>query len=149
MSEKTLPVTAAGFEKVFTTAAAKRPRRAYRPLYATDWREVAWAALERKKLGTLQRATEALSARYLEVLFLHDLKNLNAAETAWVLEITVSAVRSRLRKARMQMRAALASGLLPKLRKKTPTVAIPARTRFPAISGAQPLGIRFLSRRQN
>jgi hypothetical protein len=41
-------------------------------------------------------------------------KNLTAAETAWILGITVGAARSRLLKARMQVRDALASGLSPK-----------------------------------
>ena len=85
----------------------------------TDWREIAWAALERKKLGdTLRRAIETLSVKYREVLFLQDVKNLNTAETAWVLNITVGAVRYRLLRARMRVRDALASRLLPKLSQK-------------------------------
>ena len=115
MSTKTPPVTAAGFEKVFAGSGTKHPRRVYRLQYAADWREVAWAALERKKLGgALRCAIEALSAGYREVLFLHDVKNLTTAEAAWVLGITVPAARSRLLKARMQVRDALASGLSPK-----------------------------------
>jgi DNA-directed RNA polymerase specialized sigma24 family protein len=114
MSTKTLPVTAASFEKVFAALAAKRTlgRRSRSGKIAkdlTDWREIAWAALERKKLGdTLRRAIEALSMKYREVLFLQDVKNLNTAETAWVLGITVGAARSRLIKARMQVCDALA-----------------------------------------
>jgi predicted DNA-binding protein (UPF0251 family) len=64
--------------------------------------------------NTLPRAIEGLSVKYREVLFLRDVKNLNTAETAWVLGITVGAARSRLLKARMQVRDALASGHLPK-----------------------------------
>ena len=120
MSTKTLPVTAASFEKVFAALAPKRTlgrgsRSGKIAKDLADWREIAWEALRRKKLGdTLQRAIEALSVKYREVLFLQDVKNLNTAETAWVLGITVGAVRSRLHKARMQVRDALASGLLPK-----------------------------------
>ena len=119
MSTKTLPVTAASFEKVFAAMAAKGTvrRRLRAGKIAKDlagWREIAWEALERKKLGdTLRRAIEALSAKYREVLFLQDVKNLNTAETAWVLDIPVGAVRSRLQRARMQVRGALASSLLP------------------------------------
>ena len=56
--------------------------------------------------------------KYREVLFLQDVKNLNTAETAWVLNITVGAVRYRLLRARMRVRDALASRLLPKLSQK-------------------------------
>jgi predicted DNA-binding protein (UPF0251 family) len=115
VSTKTLPVTAASFEKVFTALAAKRRHTRRQENTLTDWREIAWAALEREKLGdTLRRAIEALSVTHREVLFLQDVKNLNTAETAWVLGISVRAARSRLRKARMQVRDALASGLFPK-----------------------------------
>jgi len=119
MSAKTLPVTAASFEKIFAALAAKGTirRRSRTGKIAKDlagWHEIAWEALERKNLGnTLRRAIEALSAKYREVLFLQDVKNLNTAETAWVLDIPVGAVRSRLQRARMQVRGALASSLLP------------------------------------
>ena len=124
MSTKTLPVTAASFEKVFTALAAKRTlgRRWPSGKIAkdlTDWRAIAWEAFRRKKLdNTLRRAIEGLSVKYREVLFLRDVKNLNTAETAWVLGITVGAARSRLLKARMQVRDALTSGLLPKVSEK-------------------------------
>jgi predicted DNA-binding protein (UPF0251 family) len=113
MSAKTLPVTAASFEKVFTALVTKRGHMRPQGKTLTDWREIAWAALERKKLGDrLRRAIETLCAEYREVLFLQDVKNLNTAETAWVLDITRGATRSRLLKARMQVRNALALDLL-------------------------------------
>ena len=62
---------------------------------------------------TLWRAIETLSVKYREVLFLQDVKNLGTAETAWVLDITVGAVRYRLLRARMRVYDALASRLLP------------------------------------
>ncbi len=89
-----------------------------------DWREIAWEALRRKKLGdTLRRAIETLAVKYREVLFLQDVKNLNTAETAWVLNITVGAVRYRLLRARMRVRDALAARLLPKLSQKNSDLA--------------------------
>ncbi len=119
MSAKTLPVTAASFENVFAALATKREHTHRRGTTLADWREIAWAALDRKTLGdTLRRAIDALSVPYREVLFLQDAKNLNTAETAWVLGITVPAARSRLLKARMQVRDALTSGLLPKVSEK-------------------------------
>lgn len=125
MSTRTLPVTAASFEKVFAALATKQtPRRKSRSgqtaklasssRNAATWREIAREALERGKLGdTLRRAIQALSGEYREVLFLQDVKNLSTAETetAWVLDIPVVAVISRLRRARMFVRNALASGL--------------------------------------
>src|SRR5882724_8014540 len=120
MSTKTLPVTAGSFERVFAAVAAKRPHTRRQGNTLTDWREIAWEALRRKKLGdTLRRAIETLSVKYREVLFLQDVKNLSAAETAWVLNITVGAVRYRLLRARMRVRDALASGLLPKHHKNS------------------------------
>jgi DNA-directed RNA polymerase specialized sigma24 family protein len=124
VSTKTLPVTAASFEKVFAASAAKQPHTRRQRNTLTDWREIAWAALDRKKLGdTLRRAIDTLSVTYREVLFLQDVKNLTTAEAAWVLGITVPAARSRLRKARMQVRDALASGLLPKPSQKNSDLA--------------------------
>src|SRR5712691_7017704 len=97
MSTKTLPITAASFQKVFTALATKRPPTRRQGNTLTDWRDIAWEALRRKKLGdTLRHAIEALSVKCREVLFLQDVKNLNTAETAWVLNITVGAVRYRL-----------------------------------------------------
>jgi len=154
MSAKTLPVTAVSFEKVFAALATKRTlgRRSRSGKIAkdlTDWREIAWAALKRKKLGdTLRRAIEALPLKYREVLFLRDVKNLSTVETAWVLGITVGAARSRLRKTRVHVCDGLASGLLPKPSDKHSDVAIPARTRFPVIFEAQPYSIHISSRRQ-
>jgi len=124
MSTKTLPVTAGSFEKVFAAGATKRPHTRRQGSTLTDWRAIAWAALERKKLGdTLRRAIEALSVKYREVLFLQDVKNLNTAETAWVLNITVGAVRYRSLHARMRVRDALTSRLLPKLSQKDSDLA--------------------------
>ena len=119
MSTKTLPVTAASFEKVFAGLATKRQHTRRQGNTSTGWREIAWAAFDRKQLGDrLRRAIDALSVKYREVLFLQDVKNLNTAETAWVLGITVGAARSRLLKARMQVRDALALSLLPKANEK-------------------------------
>ena len=104
---------AAGFQKVFAALAPKlvQSRRSRSSKIAkdlADWRQIAWEVLRRKKLDdTLRCAIEALSVKYREVLFLQDVKNLNTAETAWVLGITAGAARSRLLRARVQVRDAL------------------------------------------
>jgi len=124
MSTKTLPVTAGSFEKVFAAVATERPHTRRQRNTLTDWREIAWAALERKKLGdTLRRAIETLSVKYREVLFLQDVKNLSTAETAWVLNISVGAVKYRSLRARMRVLDALASRLLPKTSEKNSDLA--------------------------
>ncbi len=126
MSIRTLPITAGSFEKVFTAVATKRTFRRKSQsgeivkLVSPSWNTATWCAiaceaLETETLGdTLRRAIQALSVKYREVLFLQDLKNLSTAETAWVLDITVGAVRSRLLRARIKVRNALASRLQPK-----------------------------------
>ena len=120
MSAKPLSVTPVSFEKLFASLAAGHPlrfesRSGKMPKRAPDWRQMASAALQRNSLGdSLRRAIDALSAKYRDVLFLQDVKNLNTAETAWVLDISAETVRSILRKARTQVRNALSSALFPR-----------------------------------
>jgi hypothetical protein len=108
MSAKTPPVMADSFEKVLACAAKRTQSRRLRSgetaKHMADWREIASEAFRTNKLGdTLRRAVEALSVQYREVLFLHDVKNLNTADTAWVLNISVGAARYRLLRARMRV----------------------------------------------
>jgi len=115
MSTKALSVTPLSFEKVFASPATQRTLARRSPRNWTDWREIAWEALQKRSMGdALRRAIGALSAKYREVLFLQDVKNLNTAETAWVLGIPVEAAQSLLLKARAQVRRALSSALFPK-----------------------------------
>src|SRR5882724_9853160 len=124
MSTKTLPVTAGSFERVFAAVAAKRPHTRRQGNTLTDWREIAWEALRRKKLGdTQRRAIETLSVKYREVLFLQDVKNLSTAETAWVLNISVGSVKYLSLRARMRVLDALSSPLFPKTSEKNSDVA--------------------------
>src|ERR1041384_4526806 len=126
MSTTTTAITAASIEKVFVrnwTASITRLRRHSSPdqyLVAEEkyqdlpaWREIAWKALEKKRLGdSLRRAIVSLPIQYREVLFLRDVKNLDTAETAWILNVTAGAVRARLLRARMQVYGTLMSSLL-------------------------------------
>ena len=85
-----------------------------------DWREIAWKALEKKRLGdSLRRAIVSLPMQYREVLFLRDVKSLDTAETAWVLNITAGAVRVRLLRARIHVCGTLASSLLTRARENS------------------------------
>ncbi len=83
----------------------------YWPSDFADWREIPLEALETKELRmALRKALNALSRIYREVLVCRDVQQLNIAETAKVLGISEANVRTRLLRARLQMRDALAPG---------------------------------------
>lgn len=83
----------------------------YFPKDFADWREIPSEALQRKELReALQRALASLPARYREVLILRDVQHLSIAETAQALGIGQGNVKTRLLRARLQMRDALAPG---------------------------------------
>ena len=83
----------------------------YMPKDYADWREIPSEALQRKELKqALQRAIANLAPIYREVFVLRDVQNINIAETARILGITEASVKTRLLRARLQMRDALAPG---------------------------------------
>ena len=83
----------------------------YFPKDYADWREIPFEALERKELReALKRAMAALAQKYREVLVLRDIQHLSIEETAQVLGISEGNVKTRLLRARLQMRDALAPG---------------------------------------
>ncbi len=84
----------------------------YTPAVLTDWREIPSQALERKELReTLQRAVNELPQAYREVLVLRDVREMNIAETAQLLGISVGSVKVRLFRARLLMQRILAPQL--------------------------------------
>ncbi|HEV2728474.1 MAG TPA: sigma-70 family RNA polymerase sigma factor [Terriglobales bacterium] len=83
----------------------------YFPRDFTDWREIPSEALERKELRkALEQALACLPQKYREVFTLRDIAHLSIDETAQVLGLTLGSVKSRLLRARLQMRDALAPG---------------------------------------
>ncbi len=77
-----------------------------------DWREIPSEELQRKELrDALKRALDSLPSKYREVLILRDIQHLSIQETAQVLDITEGSVKTRLLRARFQMRDALAPGI--------------------------------------
>ncbi len=83
----------------------------YFPKDYADWREVPSEALQRKELrDALKRAMAALPQKYREVLVLRDIQHLSIEETSQVLGISTGNVKTRLLRARLQMRDALAPG---------------------------------------
>ena len=77
-----------------------------------DWREIPSETLQRRELReALKRALNSLPPKYREVLILRDVQHLSIQETAQVLGITEGSVKTRLLRARFQMRDALAPGI--------------------------------------
>ena len=84
----------------------------YIPRDFADWREIPASALERRELReALMKAMAALPAKYRPVFILRDVQNLDIRETAKLLGIKEASVKTRLLRARLQMRDALAPGL--------------------------------------
>jgi RNA polymerase sigma-70 factor, ECF subfamily len=83
----------------------------YTPADFADWREIPSEALERQELReAMAGALESLPDIYREVFILRDVRNLATAETSELLGITEGAVKTRLLRARLQMRDALGPG---------------------------------------
>jgi len=77
-----------------------------------DWREIPSEALQKKELRqALSAALASLTPKHREVFVLRDVQHFSIAETANLLGINKSAVKTRLMRARLQMRDALAPGL--------------------------------------
>jgi RNA polymerase sigma-70 factor (ECF subfamily) len=84
----------------------------YRPRDLADWREIPSEELQRKELReALTRAMASLAPKYREVLVLRDVQHVSIADTAKILGITEASVKTRLLRARLQMRDALAPGI--------------------------------------
>ena len=86
----------------------------YIPRDFADWREIPSEALEKRELREmLQRALESLEVKYRTVLVMRDVQHLSIRETAGLLGITEANVKTRLCRARLQMRDALVSVGMP------------------------------------
>ena len=83
----------------------------YWPKDFADWREIPIEALQRKELReALSKALASLQPKYRQVLVLRDIQHFSVAETAEALGLSGEAVRTRLHRARLRMRDALAPG---------------------------------------
>lgn len=84
----------------------------YIPRDFADWREIPSEALQKKELRqALSAALASLTPKHREVFVLRDVQHFSIAETAELLGIRKSAVKTRLMRARLQMRDALAPGI--------------------------------------
>jgi RNA polymerase sigma-70 factor, ECF subfamily len=83
----------------------------YVPKDFADWREIPSEALEQSELRqALAKALDSLSEKYRTVLILRDVQQLSINETAEALGLSEANVKTRLCRARLQMRDALAPG---------------------------------------
>jgi RNA polymerase sigma-70 factor (ECF subfamily) len=83
----------------------------YIPKDFADWREIPSEELQRGRLKkALRAAISGLAPKYREVFVLRDVEEMSISETARALGITEASVKTRLLRARLQMRDALAPG---------------------------------------
>jgi len=83
----------------------------YAPRDFADWREIPSEALEQKELReALTAALDSLPEKYRTILILRDVQHLSITETAQALGLSEANVKTRLCRARLQMRDALAPG---------------------------------------
>ena len=84
----------------------------YCPISLADWREIPSEVLESKEIrNMIEEALIRLPEKYREVFVLRDIEQLNIAETAAALGVTLGTVKLRLLRARLQMRDLLAPRL--------------------------------------
>jgi len=84
----------------------------YIPRDFADWREIPSEALQKKELRqAVSRALASLTPKHRQVFVLRDVQHFTIEETAQLLGIRKSAVKTRLMRARLQMRDALAPGM--------------------------------------
>lgn len=81
----------------------------FMPRQFADWRDIPSDSLERREIrDAVKQAMDALPEIYREVFLLRDVQHLTVAETAKALGISVPSVKTRLHRARLQMREQLA-----------------------------------------
>lgn len=84
----------------------------YLPRDYADWREIPSETLQKNELRrALARALASLAPKYRSVFVLRDVQHLSIAETARSLGISEASVKTRLLRARLKMRDALAPGI--------------------------------------
>jgi RNA polymerase sigma-70 factor (ECF subfamily) len=83
----------------------------YTPRDFADWRDIPVEALAQQQLkDALARGMAALKPIYREVFIMRDVQGMSIRETAEALSISEALVRTRLLRARLMMRDALAPG---------------------------------------
>jgi RNA polymerase sigma-70 factor, ECF subfamily len=82
--------------------------RSFRPRQFADWRDLPSDIVEQKEVRqAVANAVRELPEIYREVFVLRDMQHLDVAETAEILGLGESAVKTRLHRARLMLREAL------------------------------------------
>ena len=116
------------YESIDGSTTEPAPEEPFRPRQFADWRELPSDVVEQKEVReAIWQALSELPDIYREVFVLRDVQHLDVAETAQVLEIGESAVKTRLHRARLMMREAL-----------TPTFAKPKTSVWERWKGLNP-----------
>jgi RNA polymerase sigma-70 factor, ECF subfamily len=80
----------------------------FMPRQFADWRDVPSEILEKAEINrAVERSLAELPEKYREIFVLRDMEHLSAEEVARALGISVPAVKTRLHRARLQMRELL------------------------------------------
>jgi len=96
-------------------------RGIYVPEQLIEWRRIPSKELERKRMReALVRAFECLPEKYREIFVLRDVQGLTITQTAKLVGITESTVKTRLLRARLRMRDLLSAEVT--LKPKAPVV---------------------------
>ncbi len=96
------------FEPIDGSTTEPAPEKPFQPRQFADWRELPSDVVEQKEVReAIWGALAELPDIYREVFVLRDVQHLDVAETAQVLGIGESAVKTRLHRARLMMRESL------------------------------------------
>jgi RNA polymerase sigma-70 factor, ECF subfamily len=96
------------YESMDAASSDPGEEKAFRPRQFADWRELPSDIVEQAEVrNAIWKALGELPDIYREVFVLRDMQHLDVAETAQVLGITQSAVKTRLHRARLMMRESL------------------------------------------
>jgi RNA polymerase sigma-70 factor (ECF subfamily) len=96
------------YESIDEKSAEGFEEKPFRPRQFADWRDLPSDVVEQQEVReAVARALEGLPEIYREVFVLRDMQHLDVAETAEVLGIGHSAVKTRLHRARLMLREAL------------------------------------------
>jgi RNA polymerase sigma-70 factor, ECF subfamily len=96
------------YESMDASDSESAEEKAFRPRQFADWRELPSDIVEQAEVrNAIWKALGELPDIYREVFVLRDMQHLDVAETAQVLGISQSAVKTRLHRARLMMRESL------------------------------------------
>jgi RNA polymerase sigma-70 factor, ECF subfamily len=90
----------------------EEPEGDYWPRDFADWRPIPSELLEENETRqALQNAIDSLSPTYREVVVLRDVQNLSIKDAATILGVSEGSIKTRLHRARLLLRDALAPGI--------------------------------------